>query len=94
MWACFPLADLIVGLLIAAAIIILLWGTVRTAGRRLMDGIEPDLLDRARSALAATSGIDAVPDLQLRWIGHRLQGNASIQAADMPISAGDLMTKA
>ena len=30
----FPLADPIVGLLISAAIIILLWGTVRSIGRR------------------------------------------------------------
>lgn len=85
----FPLADPIVGLLIAAAIIILLWGTVRSIGRRLMDGIEPDLLDRARRALAGTPGVQGVPALQLRWIGHRLQGNASIQLPDMPISAGE-----
>ncbi|GAA2126814.1 cation diffusion facilitator family transporter [Arthrobacter humicola] len=88
-WAGFPLADPIVGLLIAAAIVILLWGTVRSIGRRLMDGIEPDLVDRARSALASTPGVDAVPALQLRWIGHRLQGNASIQVADMPVSAAE-----
>jgi cation diffusion facilitator family transporter len=87
-WAGFPLADPIVGLLIAAAIIVLLWGTVRSIGRRLMDGIEPELVARARSALAATPGVDAVPALQLRWIGHRIQGNATIQVADMPISAG------
>ncbi|MEW1808515.1 cation diffusion facilitator family transporter [Pseudarthrobacter sp. NPDC080039] len=88
-WAGFPLADPIVGLLIAAAIIILLWGTMRSIGRRLMDGIDPDLLDRARSALSGTPGVEAVPALQLRWIGHRLQGNASIQISDMPISAGE-----
>ena len=33
----FPLADPIVGLVISAAIIVLLWGTVRSIGRRLMD---------------------------------------------------------
>lgn len=85
----FPLADPIVGLLIAAAIIVLLWGTVRSIGRRLMDGIEPELLERARTTLAGTHGVQAVQTLQLRWIGHRLQGNASIQLADMPISAGE-----
>ena len=88
-WLGFPLADPIVGLLIAAAIIILLWGTMRSIGRRLMDGIDPDLLDRARSALAGTPGVEAVPALQLRWIGHRLQGNASLQVADMPVSAAE-----
>lgn len=85
-WAGFPLADPIVGLLIAAAIIILLWGTVKSIGRRLMDGIEPDLLDRAGSALAGTPGVLSVSALQLRWVGHRLQGNAGIVVADMALT--------
>lgn len=67
----FPLADPIVGLIISAAIIILLWGTVRNIGRRLMDGIESELVDRAETALTTTPGVLAVQKLQLRWIGHR-----------------------
>jgi cation diffusion facilitator family transporter len=77
----FPLADPIVGLLISIAIIILLWGTVRSIGRRLMDGIEPALLDRAEHALEHTPGVLAVARVQLRWVGHRLQGAATIQVA-------------
>ncbi|MGN7800416.1 cation diffusion facilitator family transporter [Leifsonia sp. 22587] len=72
----FPLADPIVGLLISAAIIVLLWGTVRSIGRRLLDGIEPHLVDQLEHALAETSGVVAVPRVQLRWIGHRLHGSA------------------
>ena len=74
----FPLADPIIGLLISAAIIVLLWGTVRSLGRRLMDGIEPDLLHRAEHALIDTDGVDSIQQLQLRWVGHRLHGNGSI----------------
>ncbi|QCB96807.1 cation diffusion facilitator family transporter [Arthrobacter sp. PAMC25564] len=88
-WAGFPLADPIVGLLIAAAILILLWGTIKSIGRRLMDGIEPDLLDRAGSALSGTPGVLSVSALQLRWVGHRLQGNATIVVADMALTAAE-----
>ena len=77
----FPLADPIVGLVISAAIIVLLWGTVHSIGRRLMDGIEPELVDRAEHTLEHTPGVIAVPRLQLRWVGHRLQGTAIIQIA-------------
>lgn len=77
----FPLADPIVGVIISAAILILLWGTVRSIGRRLMDGIEPALVDEAEHALEHTPGVLAVPRLQLRWIGHRLQGTATVQVA-------------
>jgi cation diffusion facilitator family transporter len=78
----FPLADPIVGLLISAAILVLLWGTVRSIGRRLMDGIEPDLVDAAQKALEGTPGVLAVPRLQLRWSGHRLQGAATLVMDD------------
>ena len=42
-WAGFPLADPLVGLLITAAILVLLWGTARDVGRRLLDGVDPAL---------------------------------------------------
>ena len=78
----FPLADPIVGLLISAAILVLLWGTVRSIGRRLMDGIEPELVDRAHHTLEDTPGVLGVVRLQLRWVGHRLQGAATVVVAD------------
>lgn len=88
----FPLADPIVGLLISAAIIVVLWGTVRSIGRRLMDGIEPELLEKAEHALEHTPGVLSVPRLQLRWIGHRLQGTATIQVEDTTHAAAERVT--
>jgi cation diffusion facilitator family transporter len=85
----FPLADPIVGLVISAAILVLLWGTVRSIGRRLMDGIEPELVDRAQSVLEATPGVLGVSSMQLRWVGHRLQGAATLRIADTTLSAAD-----
>lgn len=82
----FPLADPIIGMIISAAIIVLLWGTIRSIGQRLMDGIEPDLVDRARRALEDTPGVISVPRIQLRWVGHRLQGAANLHVADAPLS--------
>ncbi|MDQ2846312.1 MAG: cation diffusion facilitator family transporter [Actinomycetota bacterium] len=90
----FPLADPIVGILISAAIIALLWGTVRTIGRRLMDGIEPSLLDRATEALEHTPGVRSVSALQLRWVGHRLQGAATIDVTDTTLGQAQLIIDA
>jgi cation diffusion facilitator family transporter len=85
----FSLADPIVGLLISLTIIVLLWGTVRSIGRRLMDGIEPELVDRAESALRDTPGVLSVRSIQLRWVGHRLRGAATVTLADVSLSASD-----
>jgi cation diffusion facilitator family transporter len=79
----FPLADPIVGLVIAAAIFVLLIGTVRSVGRRLLDGVEPELVERAEHALAHVAGIERLERVRLRWVGHRLQGDAIV------ITAGD-----
>ncbi|MDQ1549749.1 MAG: hypothetical protein QOD27_1407 [Microbacteriaceae bacterium] len=87
----FSLADPIVGLVISAAILVLLWGTIKSIGRRLMDGIEPELVDRAQHALERTSGVLAVTKLQLRWVGHRLQGAATIRVADTSVSDAQLV---
>jgi cation diffusion facilitator family transporter len=89
----FPLADPIVGLLISAAIIVLLWGTVRSIGRRLMDGIEPELLHRAEHALYDSSGVIDVERLQLRWIGHRLRGQAVVVTDAAALAEADRVAR-
>ena len=52
-WLGFPLADPIVGLLISAAIFVLLWGTARDIGRRLLDGVDPALVRTAEDTVTA-----------------------------------------
>jgi cation diffusion facilitator family transporter len=80
-----PLADPIVGLVISAAIFVLLIGTVRSVGRRLMDGVEPELVDEADHALRHVPEVHDVDDLRLRWAGHRLQGDAVVRVDDVPL---------
>lgn len=74
----FPLADPIIGLLIAVSILILLWGTVKSIGARLMDAVDPTLIDRVEQTLMATAGVANVQEVKLRWIGHRLTGSAIV----------------
>jgi cation diffusion facilitator family transporter len=84
-----PLADPIIGLLISVSILVLLWGTVRSIGRRLMDGVDPNILDEAEHALAHTPGVIAVSSTKLRWVGHRLQGAATIQVGPLSLVAAE-----
>ena len=88
-----PIADPVIGLLIAISILILLWGTVRSIGRRLMDGIEPELLARAEHALQHVEGVVDVERLQLRWIGHRLHGNAVISSGATTLEDADSIAR-
>ncbi|MFC4242679.1 cation diffusion facilitator family transporter [Gryllotalpicola reticulitermitis] len=75
----FPLADPIIGLLIAISILLLLWGTVKSVGARLMDAVDPQLVHRVEHALEHVDGVAGIRSVQLRWIGHRLTGAATIE---------------
>jgi len=74
----FPLADPIVGLLITIAILFVLKGAATDIYRRLMDAVDPALVDAAEASLRATSGVVDVDDLRLRWIGHRVRAETGI----------------
>jgi cation diffusion facilitator family transporter len=89
----FPLADPIVGLLISATIVVLLWGTVRSIGRRLLDGIEPELVARAEHALQHVEGVRSIEQVRLRWVGHRLHGDAIVVTDDHPLTKIEQITR-
>jgi len=74
----FPLADPVVGLLITVAILFVLKGAATDIYRRLMDAVDPDLVDAAEASLRATPGVVDVDDLRLRWIGHRVRAETGI----------------
>ena len=67
----FPLADPLVGLVITVAILVVLRSAARDIYRRLMDAVDPELVDTAEAALRDTPGVHDVESLRLRWIGHR-----------------------
>ncbi len=74
----YPLADPVIGLVITVAILAVLRTAVRDVFRRLMDGVDPSLVDAAETALAAQPGVRAVRSVRLRWIGHRLHADAEL----------------
>jgi len=74
----FPLADPIVGLLITVAILFVLRGAARDIYRRLMDAVDPDLVDAAEAALRDVPGVRSVDSVQLRWIGHLMRAEATL----------------
>jgi cation diffusion facilitator family transporter len=74
----FPLADPIVGLLITVAILAVLRTAARDVYRRLMDAVDPALVDQAEQSLRATPGVVGVRALRMRWIGHEIHAEADL----------------
>jgi cation diffusion facilitator family transporter len=74
----FPLADPIIGLLITVAILAVLRTAARDVFCRLMDGVDPEIVDAAEAALAAQPGVQSVHSVKIRWIGHRMHADAEL----------------
>jgi divalent metal cation (Fe/Co/Zn/Cd) transporter len=50
----------------------------RDVYRRLMDAVDPDLVDTVEETARATDGVLDVGDVRLRWIGHTLRAELEI----------------
>ncbi len=77
-WLGWGWADPVVGLAITVAIAFVLKDAAREVYHRLMDRVDPALVDRAEAELRTVAGVRDVSVLRLRWIGHRLHAEAGI----------------
>ncbi|MFI0742565.1 cation diffusion facilitator family transporter [Streptomyces sp. NPDC021100] len=73
-----PAADPAVGLLITVAILLVLRDAAREVFRRLMDSVDPELVDGATRALRAVEGVREVGQVRMRWVGHALRAEVDI----------------
>ncbi|OLL27266.1 cobalt transporter [Burkholderia sp. SRS-W-2-2016] len=86
-WAGFPLADPIIGLLITIAIFGIVWQSARAVITRSLDGIDPGIIADIRHAIEHVPGVEQLVDLKARWLGHRLRAELTI-AIDRSLSVG------
>lgn len=64
--------DPVAGLVVAAMILGLLWRSARNMFGRLLDAIDPAIVDRIEHTALATPGVEGVSGVQARHQGHRL----------------------
>lgn len=83
-----PLADPVVALVITAAIGVVLAGAVREVYRRLMDSVDPELVDQVERVLRESPGIEDVDQVRIRWVGHDLRAEVQV-VSDSELSLVD-----
>ena len=71
-------ADPAVGLVITVAILAVLRQAAREIYRRLMDAVDPAIVDQAEHTLHATPGVRGSGQVRLRWIGHHLRAECEV----------------
>ena len=80
-WLGFPLADPIIGLLITLAIFGIVWQSSKAVFTRMLDGVEPHVIDEIKHAADHVPGVSSVLDVKARWVGHRLVAELDIGLA-------------
>ena len=60
------------------AILFVLKGAATDIYRRLMDAVEPELVEAAEISITATPGVLGIERLRLRWTGHRIRAEAAV----------------
>jgi cation diffusion facilitator family transporter len=85
LWLGYPLADPIVGLLIAAAILVIVWQSGKAVFTRLLDGVDPSVIDEIRHSASEVEGVVDVAEVRARWLGHRLRAEVNV-AVDPELS--------
>jgi cation diffusion facilitator family transporter len=74
----YEIADPIAGAVITVAIVLVLWSAARDVYYRLMDAVDPELVDRIEEVLADVQGIAGVDGMRVRWIGHQLRAEVDV----------------
>jgi len=93
-WLGYPLADPIVGLLIAAAILMIVWQSGKAVFTRLLDGVDPEVLEEIRHATGHVSGVEDVAEVRARWLGHRLRAEVNIAVSpELSVAEGHAIAR-
>ncbi len=84
-WLGFPLADPVIGILITIFLFRIVWQSGKSVFTRLLDGVDPEIIDNIRLALTHVPGVRDVTEVRVRWLGHRLQAEINL-AVDPELS--------
>lgn len=84
-WLGFPIADPIIGILITIFLFRIVWQSGKSVFTRLLDGVDPEVVDNIRLALTHVPGVQDVTEVRVRWLGHRLHAEINL-AVDPELS--------
>ncbi len=88
-WLGAPLADPIAGVAISVAIFRIVLESGKSVISRLLDGVEPEVIDEVRSVTDTTAGVEGVTEIRVRWLGHTLWAEVNISVnPDLSVEEG------
>ena len=74
----YPWVDPLIGLVITALLLKIVWESGQTIFGRLLDGIEPEVIDAIHHAAEQGESVESVESIRARWLGHRLYAEVDV----------------
>lgn len=94
LWLGYPIADPLIGLLISAVLFRIVWDAGKTMLVRILDGVEPEIIDTIEYLVEPIADITGVGDIRARWLGHRLYAEVPIQlSSELSIQKGQAIAQ-
>jgi cation diffusion facilitator family transporter len=92
-WLGAPILDPIIGVLIGIAIVFITRDAALAMWYRLMDAVDPRLIEKVEQIIGEHEEIKGIPRLQMRWLGHRLYAEATLALApDLTLAQSEAIT--
>lgn len=93
-WAGFPLLDPIIGVVITVLILFIAKDSAKMILVQMLDGIEPETVERIQQTAIQVSGVNTVSDVKARWCGHEIKTELSITVnAELSVAEGHDIAK-
>ena len=77
----YPILDPLIGLVITVAILFIVKDSALSMWRRMMDAIEPEIVDALEKAASEVPQVDHVESVRARWVGHRIYSEIAVRAS-------------
>lgn len=85
----YPIVDPVIGLLIGVAIVFIARDATRRIWYRLMDAVDPIVVDRIEQYAGDVEGVEQVTSARVRWVGHQLFAETGIVIAKSALHERD-----
>ena len=93
-WLGVPILDPLVGIAITIAILFIVKNAARAVWNRLIDGIEPEIMDEIEHAPTHVAGVREVKHVRARWVGHKVYIDLQIGIdPELPVRAAHEMAE-
>ena len=81
-WMGYSWMDPLIGIIITGVILCIVWSSAKMVFCRLIDGVDPEVVDEVKEAASHVAGVKEVTNVRVRWLGHQLHAEINLAVSD------------